>query len=655
MVGGSSTNLPLTADRERQRVLEPGRKQHRNEHVIEWIACEHLHRPRSLRPSAPLAVLIFCGRPRRFRAGRSQQPAPRGHAAAHRRRRPPAPPSRWRPRAAGGRRPPRPRRPAIPATPAPRPGAGHASRAGQLSGRAADGRSRPPIIEVGVQRLPASAYPGAPDPRPQVRVALADVSRPAVAVHARRSRTASASSSASRAGAGSTPPTRSSRPLAGRQPAPRRRTGSGTGSSRPACCCGVTPDLRARHGALHPGTGRAGRHRRSDDQRARRRRRRHRRSLAARRQVEPVGPPVRPLRGLGGVSPRHGAGLQHLRAPARSARAIPPNRLLRPDRQPVSPRRARPATSPCTTTRCRILRFELLGMAGASANGPVYADTSRRDPRSRVGQAQGRAPSTRSSSRSTRRSDQTDVTSKGVGGAVQFVFVPHVEFGLNAAQGTVWSIDSDGQPGARRELHAHEPRRVRERLERQPAAPAALRRGLADDVDRGSERHHARTRWTSTGCTRGSSPPQYVLYNVVLHQAGRRLLARPLEHRRQRSPHRVRQRDVQRPAAVLVLLLDDAETKREEQCAKQARSSVWWVCTLVALAGAARAQDATPVARRRPPSPRPQKKTAARCCRFCRCRWVSSTPCTAACGSTVGRRVRAGRLALGGLPRSSGD
>ena len=40
--------------------------------------------------------------------------------------------------------------------------------------------------------------------------------------------------------------------------------------------------------------------------------------------------------------------------------------------------------------------------------------------------------------------DQTDIKSKGVGGAIQFVFVPHVEFGLNAAQGTVESIDSSG-------------------------------------------------------------------------------------------------------------------------------------------------------------------------------------------------------------------
>ena len=36
------------------------------------------------------------------------------------------------------------------------------------------------------------------------------------------------------------------------------------------------------------------------------------------------------------------------------------------------------------------------------------------------------------------------VTKKGVGGGVQFVFLPHLEFGIHAAQGTVWNIKSDG-------------------------------------------------------------------------------------------------------------------------------------------------------------------------------------------------------------------
>jgi hypothetical protein len=40
--------------------------------------------------------------------------------------------------------------------------------------------------------------------------------------------------------------------------------------------------------------------------------------------------------------------------------------------------------------------------------------------------------------------DKTSITKRGVGGGVQFVFQPHIEFGLNAAQGTVVSIDSKG-------------------------------------------------------------------------------------------------------------------------------------------------------------------------------------------------------------------
>ena len=43
-------------------------------------------------------------------------------------------------------------------------------------------------------------------------------------------------------------------------------------------------------------------------------------------------------------------------------------------------------------------------------------------------------------------SQQNETTSKGVGGAVQFVFEPHIEFGLNAAQGTVVAFDDQGRP-----------------------------------------------------------------------------------------------------------------------------------------------------------------------------------------------------------------
>ena len=63
---------------------------------------------------------------------------------------------------------------------------------------------------------------------------------------------------------------------------------------------------------------------------------------------------------------------------------------------------------------------------------------------------------------------------------------------------------------------------------------------------------------------------QYVALRRVLHQAGRRLLARSLCPGRQRSPRRVRQRDVQRPAAVLVLLLREKTDAQSNAC-----SSVW--------------------------------------------------------------------------------
>jgi hypothetical protein len=41
---------------------------------------------------------------------------------------------------------------------------------------------------------------------------------------------------------------------------------------------------------------------------------------------------------------------------------------------------------------------------------------------------------------------QNETTQRGVGGAVQFVVQPHIEFGFNAAQGTVVAVDGQGQP-----------------------------------------------------------------------------------------------------------------------------------------------------------------------------------------------------------------
>jgi hypothetical protein len=88
------------------------------------------------------------------------------------------------------------------------------------------------------------------------------------------------------------------------------------------------------------------------------------------------------------------------------------------------------------------LRFEALGTVGSEGSGPVIGTRP-------VGildfgwlKLKGGVEWQRKTGQA--ESDQTDITSRGVGGAVQFVFEPHIEFGLNAAQGTVVSIDSKG-------------------------------------------------------------------------------------------------------------------------------------------------------------------------------------------------------------------
>jgi hypothetical protein len=89
----------------------------------------------------------------------------------------------------------------------------------------------------------------------------------------------------------------------------------------------------------------------------------------------------------------------------------------------------------------RILRVELLGMAG-SLSGPAYA--TRPVAILDLGwlKLKGGAEYQKVVAQ---QNDQTSKVSKGVGGAVQFVFEPHIEFGLNAAQGTVWDVDNKGQ------------------------------------------------------------------------------------------------------------------------------------------------------------------------------------------------------------------
>ncbi len=91
----------------------------------------------------------------------------------------------------------------------------------------------------------------------------------------------------------------------------------------------------------------------------------------------------------------------------------------------------------------RFLRFELLGMAGTFSNGPAVA--TRPVAILDFGWLKLKGGVEWQHITGQTASDETDVTSKGVGGAIQFVFEPHIEFGLNAAQGTVESTDSMGR------------------------------------------------------------------------------------------------------------------------------------------------------------------------------------------------------------------
>ncbi len=91
----------------------------------------------------------------------------------------------------------------------------------------------------------------------------------------------------------------------------------------------------------------------------------------------------------------------------------------------------------------RILRVELLGMAGSFSGNPTYA--TRPVAILDLGWLKLKGGTEYQHSRSQHPDNQFSTTQKGVGGAIQFVFLPHIEFGLNAAQGTIWSIKGTGE------------------------------------------------------------------------------------------------------------------------------------------------------------------------------------------------------------------
>ena len=175
--------------------------------------------------------------------GRAAPPvaAPRDDAAP-RRRRPRR--RRARRRAAAGGRPGSPSRRTRPPSPAPAARLPRTRRGPRSPSRPSRPSDAPPVTEVGVAATAGVRLPRAADPRPQVRLAVADLSRPAVALHARAWPAASASSiglSGLGLGRHRLPEVRALGPT----PQRSTQTGSPTGSSRPACCPGSRPPTRS--------------------------------------------------------------------------------------------------------------------------------------------------------------------------------------------------------------------------------------------------------------------------------------------------------------------------------------------------------------------------------------------------------------------------
>jgi hypothetical protein len=86
------------------------------------------------------------------------------------------------------------------------------------------------------------------------------------------------------------------------------------------------------------------------------------------------------------------------------------------------------------------LRFELLGTVGTIGSYPTLA--TRPVAVLDLGWLKLKAGTEYQKKVTQTPGETADITSKGVGGAAQFVFLPHLEFGLNAAQGTVVAVDN---------------------------------------------------------------------------------------------------------------------------------------------------------------------------------------------------------------------
>lgn len=95
------------------------------------------------------------------------------------------------------------------------------------------------------------------------------------------------------------------------------------------------------------------------------------------------------------------------------------------------------------------LRFELLGMSG-SLSGPTVG--TRPVGILDLGWLKLKAGTEYRRETGQLPSVMTRITRKGVAGSIQLVFLPQVEFGLNAAQGSVWHVDSSGRPDYKKSM-----------------------------------------------------------------------------------------------------------------------------------------------------------------------------------------------------------
>jgi hypothetical protein len=96
------------------------------------------------------------------------------------------------------------------------------------------------------------------------------------------------------------------------------------------------------------------------------------------------------------------------------------------------------------------LRFELLTMAGSFSGNPTYA--TRPVAIIDFGWLKLKGGTEYQHSESQHPGNPFQTTQRGIGGGAQVIFLPHIEFGLNAAQGTIKSIKSDGTLDAKGSL-----------------------------------------------------------------------------------------------------------------------------------------------------------------------------------------------------------